>query len=259
MYISIYKTDGLGCQLKWMIRYLIYVIDHNHTFVFQLHPNMEHNYTNDENYLKKIENLLNISVLEQKFDCFVQKKNLPIEKRKNIYTKIDLERKIREYFTNNQNHKSVIDNLQIMKEVFRSNKSNNFFNNNKKNIAIHIRRLNKHDTCLNRKLFYANSNEFYLEKISFLKTKYQSYDLCFHIYSQNDIYNSFHFEDFKKIDNLILHIDDDLCDTFQGLVFADVLVCGRSGLSYTAARLSNGEIYYDNKYFYKPLSHWNII
>jgi len=82
MYISIYKTDGLGCQLKWMIWYLIYVIDHNHTFVFQLHPNMEHNYTNDENYLKKIENLLNISVLEQKFDCFVQKKTCQLKSTK---------------------------------------------------------------------------------------------------------------------------------------------------------------------------------
>ena len=70
----------------------------------------------------------------------------------------------------------------------------------------------------------------------------------FHIYSQGELecFNNY------KNDDTILHINEDICNTFMGLVAADVLVTSRSSLSYTAALLSYGEIYY--KHFWHPPS-----
>jgi hypothetical protein len=91
----------------------------------------------------------------------------------------------------------------------------------------------------------------YIAVINKLRTKYSSQNPLFHIYSQG---NSDNFRIYEAEDT-ILHINESLEDTYIGMVLADVLVTGRSSLSYTAGYLSDGIVYYTS-YAHAPLPHW---
>ena len=46
-------------------------------------------------------------------------------------------------------------------------------------------------------------------------------------------------------------------DTFTEMVAADALIMSRSSFSYSAAVLSDGDIYYQ-KFWHPPMKHWCI-
>ena len=73
----------------------------------------------------------------------------------------------------------------------------------------------------------------------------------FHIYSQG---NEESFNNYKN-DDTILHINEDVCKTFLGLVAANILVTSSSSFSYCAALLSDGEIYY-KQFWHTPRKDW---
>jgi hypothetical protein len=59
-------------------------------------------------------------------------------------------------------------------------------------------------------------------------------------------------------DDTEFHINDtDVLNTFSGLVFADSLITSGSSLSYTAAILNKGVIFY-KRFWHKPANHWII-
>ena len=125
------------------------------------------------------------------------------------------------------------------------------FNNNKTNIAVHIRRENIHDKGRAGERI-TTPNKYYLNVMNNIRNKYNDKkELLFHIYSQGDINN------FKILDNndVIFHLNEDIGKTFTGLVSADILVISPSSFSYTAALISDGEIYY-KKFLHKPKSNW---
>jgi len=141
-------------------------------------------------------------------------------------------------------------NLNEFKDIFYKYKELNYFKNNKINVAVHIRRPNKHD---NRIQGTDTPDDYYLTIIKKIKEKYFDKKLIFHIYSQCDL------ENFKIYENTntILHIDENLLDTFKGMIFSDILVTSASSLSYSAALLSNGEIYY-KQFWHPPMNNWII-
>jgi allantoicase len=96
-------------------------------------------------------------------------------------------------------------------------------------------------------------DHYYLNVMNNIREKYAHKDVCFHIYSQGDISK---FECYKGTD-VILHIDENLFDTFIGLVGAEVLVMSASSFSYSAALLSDGEIYY-LPFWHRPSKNWII-
>jgi hypothetical protein len=81
-------------------------------------------------------------------------------------------------------------------------------------------------------------------------------NIKFHIYSQGNI------ENFQEIVNLTeynieFHLNEFVLDTFNAMIFADVLATSKSSFSYVAALLSNGIIYY-TPFWHRPLAHWII-
>ena len=58
-------------------------------------------------------------------------------------------------------------------------------------------------------------------------------------------------------EDVIFHLDEDICKTFTELVAADILLTSPSSLSYVAALISDGEIYY-KQFWHKPRSNWII-
>jgi hypothetical protein len=121
------------------------------------------------------------------------------------------------------------------------------------NVAVHIRRPNKVDPEGTKGTNLADG--YYLQLINAIRA-YSSKEkpFLFHIYSQGDLAK---FTEYKAPD-VIFHLDTDLCDTFTGLVFGDILVTSASALSYCAALLSSGTVYYV-KFWHPPMKHWTVI
>ena len=89
-----------------------------------------------------------------------------------------------------------------------------------------------------------------------IRTKYPEKEIIFHIYSQNNISDYNNFIDNKN--DLCFHLNEDIADTFTGLVSADALVTSGSSFSYIAAILSDGEIYY-KPFWHPPAKHWIVM
>ena len=64
---------------------------------------------------------------------------------------------------------------------------------------------------------------------------------------------------FKDITNsdVYFYLNHDIIESFIGMVSADILVVSPSSLSYVAALISNGEIYY-KKFWHNPRKNWII-
>ena len=84
-----------------------------------------------------------------------------------------------------------------------------------------------------------------------IREKYKDKEILFHIYSQGNLLN---FRDFANSD-VYFHINDDIIDNFICMVSADILVISPSSLSYVAALISDGEIYY-KKFWHNSKKDW---
>jgi len=127
------------------------------------------------------------------------------------------------------------------------------FNNAFLNVAIHIRRLGSFEARLNR--FREGTHnvplENYVAVMSRIRNDYPGRHIRFHIYSQGVE------DDFRELvsENTVFHLNEKVIDTFNDLVFADVLVTTRSSFSYTAALLNSKDIYY-LPFWHPPRAHW---
>lgn len=233
------RSDGFGAQFQTIIYSVIYAELLQKKYVYTPFKTMEHNYNNDSDFLEKKERLINF------IDYFeVNNGDLTV-------TSMKPEQFIR-FFEQNLAQCINSASLQKIKNIFRANKnSDNYFNNDCLNIAIHIRRLNSHDNGLYR---IDVPNDIYLEIINVLRAMYASKKPLFHLYSQGADEN---FTKFKARD-IVLHINESVEDSFTSMVFADILVTAPSSFSYTAGILSDGIIYYI-PFWHPPLPHWKVL
>jgi hypothetical protein len=212
---------------------------------------VEHNYNGDNTFIEKLENLMNVR------SHFTVMNNLDKETQKEVIyftpdnIKAKLDWKIQEFVTP--------DILNKLRDMFWSNKDRNHFKNNKKNVAIHIRRPNVIDETLlqeDQKQFnYYNrytTDEYFLGVIQRIRDENPGADLLFHIYSQTNKRSNF---DCYVSEDTQLHIDEDICSTFIGLAAADILVTSVSSFSYIAGYFNYGTVIYF-PFWHKPLSHW---
>lgn len=235
------KIDGFGAQVQQIIANFCYADLHNIVFCHRPFDKMEHNYDNDPDFIAKKEDLLNfmgniITIEQAREQGYEIQENFCVD-----------------FF--NENMERCLASLEKVKRIFRANKQHlgNYFNNGRFNIAVHIRRYNPHDGRIygSRDL----PDRLYLRVINKLRKKYGHLNPLIHIYSQGEKEN---FKKYKGKD-IVLHLNESVEDTYLGLVFADVLVTGRSSLSYTAGYLSDGIVYYN---FYRggaPLPQWKSV
>ena len=229
------RSDGFGGQFQTIIASVIYAELNNKKFIYTPFKAMEHNYHNDADFLKKKESLINfIDNFEINEDDTID----PI---------------VHSVFLNffEENLVKCVNSLSLkkIKKLFRANKNaHNYFNNENLNIAVHVRRPNAHDSRIEGT---DTSDDIFLYTLDQLRVIYAAKNPRFHIYSQG------HAENFKiyEAQDVVLHIDESVEDTFTGMVFADVLVTAASSLSYTAGLLSEGIVYYI-PFWHAPLPDW---
>ena len=225
------RSDGFGAQFQTMICCILMAENSGNNYIHAPIKSMEHNYDNDPEFISKVENFMN---LKNNYDCINSETNLSEIKTLDIWSIIhNFEANINNYLNS--------ESLKNIKRCFWENKNRNFFNNDKINVAVHIRRPNSNDNRIDGTDTPLN---FYFDIIDKIKQKYAETDknLLFHIYSQNDINE---YDNFDK-SNLCFHLNENLFDTFTGLVAADILITSRSSFSYVAAILSDGEVYYQS-------------
>jgi hypothetical protein len=236
------RDDGFGGQFQNFIWGIVICETTNNIYVHTPITNIAHNYNNDEDFINNIEELMNI---RNNYICVNDLSN----DEKAAVNKYDMGY-IWHNFDNNIDYYLQSSSFKNLKTNFWKNKEKDFFKNNKMNVAIHIRRTNIHDSRVDGT---DTPDIYYLNLINLIRNKYKNNSDCliFHIYSQGIEEN---FNDYKNNDTL-LHINEDLCNTFLGLVSADILVTSRSSLSYSAALLSYGEIYY-KQFWHPPSKEW---
>jgi hypothetical protein len=238
-YYTTHKAfDGVGAQYQRIIQTYIYCKSTGLQFVYTPFDTIEHNYQNDPNFINQQEELVNLY------------NNLPLVKGTQAnpigYGKV------MPWFESNIDMACNSEHMKFIKKCFWENKDRDVYKNNKKNIAIHIRRSNTGDkgTAGER---ITTPDEYYLNIMKNIRNKYQAEDLQFHIYSQGNLGN---FDKYKEKD-VVLHIDEAVNTSFICMVGADILVTSPSSFSYIAALISDGEIYY-KRFWHKPCTNWII-
>lgn len=236
-YTNMQCYDGFGAQYQKIIQTYIFCKFNKLKYVYRPFKHIEHNYDNNILYNTMIDNMINL-------------KNHIENDETNSSTELDYGKYIRGWFDNNIDNCCKSEHMDFIKKCFWENKSKNVFNNNCLNVAVHIRRENAHDKGRAGQRI-TTPNEHYLKVMNLIRKKHK--ELKFHIYSQGNISN------FKILENedVIFHLDEDICKTFMELVSADILVTSPSSLSYVAALISDGEIYY-KPFWHNPCSNWNI-
>jgi hypothetical protein len=232
-------SDGFGGQYQRIIQAYIYCKLQNLNFVYDKFDKVEHNYENDSEYINKLENLINL-----KNNIINLDKNSNYERFNGL--------KILEYFEKNIDICCENEHLEFIKKCFWENKNKNYFNNDKFNVAIQIRRENTHDKgCAGNRV--TTPNQYYLNIMNSIRHKYKDKKILFHIYSQGKI------EDFIILSgsDVFYHLNENIMDTFIGMVASNVLVISPSSFSYVAALISDGEIYY-KKFWHNPRKNWIV-
>jgi len=239
-YTSIKSKDGFGAQYQRIIQSYIYCKIHNMNFAYDKFTYVEHNYDNDSEFKNKLEELMNL------------KNNIINVNEDMNYEYLDYGTIIMKFFEPNIDYCCDSEHMKFIKECYWQNKEKDYFKNNKFNIAIHIRRENSHDKGLAGQRA-TTPNSYYLNIMNKIREKYNGKDILFHIYSQGHIDN---FKDLIDV-NVLFYLDHDIIETFKGLVAANVLVTSPSSLSYVAALISDGEIYY-KKFWHNPKKDWIV-
>jgi len=250
-YTSIKSHDGFGAQYQRIIQTFVYCKKHDLQFAYTPLHRVEHNYDNDNEYNNKLEELMNI------------KNNIVNVEQNMITEELDYGSIVRHYFEENINACCESEYMDFIKNCFWQNKNRNYFDNNKLNIALHIRRENTHDKGMAGPRA-TTPNRYYLKIMNSIREKYNHTDdiinnnsnnkeLLFHIYSQGDITQ---FEELVS-DDVKFYLNYDIIESFIGMVSADILVMSPSSFSYVAGMISDGEVYY-KKFWHNPRKNWIV-
>jgi hypothetical protein len=240
-YTSIISKDGFGAQYQRIIQTYIYCNMNNLNFVYNPLDQVEHNYDNDNEYNNKLENLMNL------------KNNIKNIKENEMNIEVlDYGSQVRYQFEDKIDEYCNSEHMQFIKQCFWENKNKNFFNNDKINVAVHIRRENIVDNGQAEERV-TTPNHYYLNIMNLIRQKNKDKNVLFHIYSQGNI------EQFQELEreDVLFYLNEDIIPTFIGMVSAKILVISPSSFSYSAALISDGEIYY-KPFWHKHRSNWNI-
>lgn len=230
-----FRWDGFGSQFLAIIGSVIDAELNNCVFEYTPFTRMEHNYDDDPKFLEKKEWLINF------LDNFnLAKSNTPFAECN--------------YHHMSGGGKIIAESKSLtkIKAIFRANKQKeNYFDSDRFNIAIHVRRSNSHDSRIDGT---DTPDQMFLAIITALRRKYKDKNPLFHIFSQGS-YSQFKF---YEANDTILRLNETIEDSFTSMVFADVLGTSRSAFSYVAGLLSEGVVYYI-PFGCKPLPHWTLV
>lgn len=233
------RDDGFGGQLQNIIWDILYVKEYLHKeYVITLPTKMEHNYSNEPNFVQNLFDFMNLRKLF-KINSEVEGE-IQILKIGESYDILQKENNLSIFLKSNTMNELRTTFFEGKKPPYNPE----FFN-----IALHIRHPNPHDHYP----VFIKDNEFQI-LFERLNREYPSENVRFHIYSQGPK-ESLLFLDSPKT---IFHIDETIQDTFLGFVYADVLTISKSSFSYLAAHYNKNKVY-AFPFYHKLSDEWVVI
>jgi hypothetical protein len=233
------QGDGFGSQYQHYISTILICYANGFQYVYNPLTKIEHNYDNQPDFIERIEALMNLkpfflslndpSLVGERVINYDTISKYAMDNNIDLYTKPEYLAKIRDMFWANKDKNSI-------------------WTNGKTNVAVHIRRPNSHDS---RIMGADTPDKYYLDLIDRIRREHSGKDLLFHIYSQGspDLFQAYQSPD------TVFHLDEDLCVSFTSMVAADILATSASSLSYIAAFLNEGIVYY-MPFWHPKISHW---
>jgi len=237
-YTNHIRNDGFGAIFQNLIFDILFVESRGDKFVYRSIPAIDHNYSGEPDFTVALEKYMGIK--EAYPSEGIQAEVIPF-----LYSYPTVEKNIDTMFNSAAFHK--------VRAAFYKDKVSRY-DSTYMNIAVHVRRFNRVD---DRIAGSDTPNSYYVDVINKIRSKYignQPKPLKFHIYSQSQEGFSTSFDEYLA-DDVVLHLNESIQDTFTDFVFADILVTSRSSFSYVAAFLSCGIVYYQ-KFWHPPLNHW---
>lgn len=246
-------TEGIGAMAQSQI--ICYVLSklYNVEFYFTGFKNLTHYQYFDitqEQWCKDITNFFNFPVSNNLNLPIVNFYPLNIELENLTHNDdiiINFESKYLLSFMDNHINDNKVQNIltELGKNIILNNNLK-YFNKEKQNIAIHIRKYTQTDCDLNprREYFNKDKQHSYLKLIENLDTA----NTEFHIYSQGEEKDF----DFLKRNNTFLHIEENPLISLYHMINSDVLITANSSLSYIAHLIGNHEkCYVRDTFFHK--------
>ncbi len=236
------KTEGIGAMAQYQIVCYLLSKIHNTQFYFTGFKNLQHYQyfdTTQEKWDQEITKFFNFNVFENlTYDTINIDNDLSLNtslnENKNIILNIQPQylMKTIDKIINEPQTREILSNL---KNNLKLDQQKKYFQKNKKNIAIHIRKFTKTDCdpFSGRECFNDNRKNIYLDYIKQLDNE----NHMFYIFSQG---NEEEFQFLKK-ENVFLHIEENPLISLYHMINADFLITANSSLSYIAHLLSNHE------------------
>ena len=235
------RHDGFGAQYQSIIWSILWAECQGHVFHYSEIERMVNDTGDEKKFIDSANNLIN---LRDKYPPItIAPHGSVIFALKWPYFYKDIEKNM-EFFHNSSS-------FQRIQESYFSNKqsplSNDYYN-----VSVHIRRPVAFDLRVEGT---ATPDSYYLKcmKVVMDNTK-SSKPIRFHIYSQGSE------EDFHMYKSypVVFHLKDDTFESFNGMVFADLLVISASSMSYTAGLLSKGQVIY-LPFWHPPRKDWLLL
>lgn len=228
------SDDGFGSQYQRRIFSILYAENNNMEYVYRPFVKMAHNYDNDPKFIENKETFINLKPHYRNIDDV---QNQPVYVLDPHVWDVN----------NNLDYYLQTPSFQKIKDLFYEGKMSS--RSGCTNVAVHIRRPNADDIGD----YGYHEDEYYMRAIEHIRDKYDGKKL-FHIYSQGKV------EDFNNFlsEDIILHLNESVEDTFWGMVSADILIMSKGSYSYAAALLSNGTVYY-LPFWHSKSSKWLTI
>lgn len=225
-----WQRDGFGSQFQNIISSALFAMFENKTFCMTPIGSMEHG-NEDESFYQDIENLMNQRMLAS---------NQTVEQYTEKKTWVD-------HQLSEGNASRVHGGIRTIRQQFLRNKGES----PQRDVAVHIRRRNSVDqNSVDRAeeidfRFRTTDASLCTVMRSILKLSPRSQ---FHVFSQGKRSDFIFYDNDPRIK---LRLNEPLNVTFLEMVRAKILVTATSSLSYTAALLSNGEIW-------APVPFWHV-
>jgi len=267
------EVEGVGSIYFRIISLIAFCRFYNFNFLHFKH-HIGHNYNNIPNneWDTLWDNFFNIKKLSFNFNDIIFDDFEIIKKHELEYSDIDIliqnkNNNILFYFLHffpilyknpNSFFKLIEHDIRIVYNEVNFNRPL-IFDNNFKNIAIHIRVWNEFDTYPYHSFIdsyigpYQLTEFYYISIINKLTSKFPNYII--HIFSQPSFIHK--FPNIFNNKNLLFHFDIDAFNTIHHLINADVLVLGYSCFSFLTGIYNKNTVIYTNyPYIPKLLDRW---
>ena len=263
-YSTIPFDDGFGAQFQRFIWTCIYAEEcEQSTFVYRSPKKMAHNYDADNEFIEKMEDIMNMKPHYMSYDDATRGTDIQIltpdfydifnyvERNIDMCMKSESMARIKRRFWENKNRAAIYAGFSTHTDGGEYTL----------HLAAHIRRPNCDDTRPNSGEEY--TDKYYIKSLLTIRDKYAKSRptdrIMIHIYSQGsaDKFANFIGNDIIGKD-VVLHLNDTNEQTYLGMAAADILITSASSFSYSAAFFSDGDIYY-TEFWHKPCSWWNVL